>query len=124
MSDVIDYQCQPPLIRHNRLSMLPFCSHNRLMLAAYAGKLEIVKELRHYNARYDLVDRGGSSALHWAVDGKRLDLIEWMLDDGASLDASDHNGWTPLLRNCECLSGYECLQRDRCPTVAPIDTNR
>ena len=123
MSDVIDYQCQPPLIRHNRLSMLPFCSHNRLMLAAYAGKLEIVKELRHYNARYDLVDRGGSSALHWAVDGKRLDLIEWMLDDGASLDASDHNGWTPLLRNCECLRGCECLQRARCPTANSVETN-
>ena len=41
---------------------------------------------------------GGSTALHWAMDGKNHELIDWMLDDGADVQATDHNGWTPLLR--------------------------
>ena len=71
------------------------------MLAAYAGKLDIIKELRYHKANYDLQDKGGSTALHWAVDGKRHELIEWMLDDGAKVDACDYNNWTPLIRNCK-----------------------
>jgi ankyrin repeat protein len=71
------------------------------MLAAYAGQLGAVKELRHYGAKYELQDKGGSSALHWAMDGANLELIEWMLDDGADIMCKDYNHWTPLLRVCE-----------------------
>lgn len=69
-----------------------------MMLASYAGQTQSVKELRHYGAKYDMHDRGGSTALHWAMDGANLELIDWMLDDGADLHAKDYNGWTPLLR--------------------------
>ena len=41
---------------------------------------------------------GGSTAIHWAMDGKNTELIAWMIDDGANLEALDFNGWTPLLR--------------------------
>ena len=68
------------------------------MLAAYSGKLESVKELVHHGAKYNIRDKGGSTALHWAMDGKKTDLIEWMLDDKADVSATDSNGWTPLLR--------------------------
>ena len=68
------------------------------MLSAYAGKLQSIKELRYYGARYDISDKGGSTALHWAVDGGNTELIEWMIDDGADICAKDHNGWTPFLR--------------------------
>ena len=43
-------------------------------------------------------DKGGSTPLHWAMDGGNLDLIKWMLKDGADVAATDINGWTPLLR--------------------------
>ena len=48
--------------------------------------------------RYDMHDKGGSTPLHWAMDGGNLDLIKWMLKDGADVAATDINGWTPLLR--------------------------
>ena len=48
--------------------------------------------------RYDQHDKGGSTPLHWAIDGGNIALIKWMLNDGADVHAVDINGWTPLLR--------------------------
>ena len=68
------------------------------MLSAFAGRLNTVKELRHFGASYEKQDRGGSTAFHWAMDSKNLEVIDWMIDDGANLESTDFNGWTPLLR--------------------------
>ena len=68
------------------------------MLAAYSRKIQSVKELRYSGADYDVRDKGGSSALHWAMDSGNTELIDWMLDDGADIGVLDVNGWTPLLR--------------------------
>ena len=68
------------------------------MLAAYAGQVGSIKELRHFGAKYELQDKGGSTALHWAMDGGNQELIDWMVEDGADLGCVDFNGWTPLLR--------------------------
>ena len=68
------------------------------MLAAYARQTKCVKELRYFGARYDFQDRGGSTALHWAMDGGNVELIDWMVEDGADINCTDYNGWTPLLR--------------------------
>ena len=70
-----------------------------LMLAAFYGKLNIVKLLRLKNASYELRDKSGMQAVHYAVDGGNADTLEWMLQDGADVNARDYsNGWTPLLR--------------------------
>ena len=70
-----------------------------LMLAAFYGKLNIVKLLRQKSASYDLKDKSGMSAIHYAVDGGNADTLEWILQDGADVNARDYsNGWTPLLR--------------------------
>ncbi len=75
------------------------------MLAAYAGQRDMVKTLiKFHDARLDLQDRGGSTALHWAIDGGNLELIDWMLDNKANIKATDYNGWTPLLR----VGEYTC----------------
>ena len=68
------------------------------MLAAYSSKIQSVKELRYSGAKYDVRDKGGSSALHWSMDSGNTELIDWMLDDGADVNVLDDNGWTPLLR--------------------------
>ena len=70
----------------------------RSMLASYTGKLSSVKELRHHGATFDKQDKGGSTALHWAMDSGNVELIDWMLDNGGNIEATDYNGWTPLLR--------------------------
>ena len=46
-----------------------------IMLAAFAGKLNIIKELRNNGASYDLKDRAGCTVLHYAVDGGNLDSV-------------------------------------------------
>ena len=70
-----------------------------LMLAAFYGKLQMVKILRQYEASYELRDNSGMTALHYAVDGGNCETIEYMIADGARIDDVDTiNGWTPLLR--------------------------
>lgn len=69
------------------------------MLACFAGKQEVVMRLREHGARYEDFDKGGSTPMHWAVDGGNTRLIEWMIKDGADVNMKDCNSkWTPLLR--------------------------
>ena len=76
----------------------------RLMLAAFAGKTIICKELRVRGAKYSMQDNGGSTALHWAMHSENTELIQHMIDDEADLHLKDCNGWTPLLRLGECTT--------------------
>nr|XP_060499023.1 fibronectin type 3 and ankyrin repeat domains protein 1 [Panthera onca] len=70
-----------------------------LMLACYAGHLDVVKYLRRHGASWETRDLGGCTALHWAVDGGHCNVIEWMIKDGCEVDAADTGlGWTPLMR--------------------------
>lgn len=72
---------------------------NALMMAAFGGKVNIIKELRNSGAKYELRDKSGCSVLHYAVDGANLDAIQWLLMDGVEVNAVDNaSGWTPLLR--------------------------
>ena len=71
----------------------------RLMLACFAGQLDLVQLLRKHGASYTDFDKGGSAPIHWAVDGGNVKLIDWILADGAEMNMKDHScGWTPLLR--------------------------
>ncbi|XP_059756740.1 fibronectin type 3 and ankyrin repeat domains protein 1 isoform X2 [Balaenoptera ricei] len=70
-----------------------------LMLACYAGHLDVVKYLRRHGASWDTRDLGGCTALHWAADGGHCNVIEWMIKDGCEVDTTDAgSGWTPLMR--------------------------
>lgn len=40
-----------------------------LMLAAFYGRISIIKELKNNNASYEKRDKSGGSVLHYAVDG-------------------------------------------------------
>jgi ankyrin repeat protein len=70
-----------------------------LMLAAFYGKLHLVKALRQFDASYSKRDNSGMAAIHYAIDGGNCDTIEYMVMDGADINEIDTvNGWTPLLR--------------------------
>ncbi|KAB1271757.1 Fibronectin type 3 and ankyrin repeat domains protein 1 [Camelus dromedarius] len=74
-------------------------STESLMLACYAGHLDVVKYLRRHGASWDTRDLGGCTALHWAVDGGHCGVIEWMIQDGCEVDVVDAcSRWTPLMR--------------------------
>ena len=51
--------------------------------------MEVAQLLREQNASWDVLDKTGSTALHWAVDGANLDMIRWMLQDGCRVDVKD-----------------------------------
>ena len=53
------------------------------------GNVEVAQLLRKHGGNWDLLDKTGSTALHWAVDGANLDMIRWMLQDGCKVDVKD-----------------------------------
>nr|CAB3244689.1 fibronectin type 3 and ankyrin repeat domains protein 1 [Phallusia mammillata] len=78
---------------------------NSMMLACFSGHEAVARKLKEAGTAWDCTDRGGSTALHWAVDGANCHLIEWMIEDGAPVDIHDKaSEWTPLMR-CAALSG-------------------
>jgi ankyrin repeat protein len=82
-----------------------------LMLAAFSGKLNVIKELRANGARLDLQDQIGSAALHYAVDGGNLDAIQWLLQDGCEVNCTDNkSNWTPLLRAASINSSRDVAE--------------
>lgn len=69
-----------------------------LMLACYAGHLDVVKYLRKHGASWETRDLGGCTALHWAADGGHCNVIEWMIKDGCEvrdLPAQPHASLKP-----------------------------
>ncbi len=48
-----------------------------LMLAAFSGKINVIKELVNNGAAYDLKDNSGCTVMHYAV-GEYL-LLQWMV---------------------------------------------
>ena len=79
-----------------------------LMIAAFYGKLDMVKLLRKNGASYDLRDKSGCQAIHYAVDGGNIQTLEWMMFDGADVNVKDSVlGWTPLIRAASVNSNFE-----------------
>ena len=78
------------------------------MLACYGGHEDIAKRLRAAGAEWSTVDRGGSTSLHWAVDGRNCKLILWMIQDGCPVSYF----YLSVLVVCVCLlppSSLTCL---------------
>lgn len=65
---------------------------------AFEGNLTKVKLLLQQDASIlDRKDEDGRTLLHWAVSGGHLNLVKYLLDQGALVDIPDETGWTPLL---------------------------
>ncbi|KAF5899556.1 fibronectin type 3 and ankyrin repeat domains protein 1, partial [Clarias magur] len=88
------------LIQHGAdISMRNASGKDCLMLACFAGHLDIVKHLRVFGATWQSQDMNGCTALHWAVDGAHVPVIDFLIEDGCEVDAHDTvSEWTPLMR--------------------------
>ena len=72
-------------------------------------------------------DLHGSTALHHAVAGKELKLIEWLLENGADANVADDAGKTPLILAVEAGGRSELykplLKAGADPTLGDSDGN-
>jgi ankyrin repeat protein len=76
-------------------SSLAFCGE--IQDAAQKGDLAKVKALLEKTP--DLVsdrDNAGQTALHWAVSGRYKDMVVFLLDSKADVNAKSNSGQTPL----------------------------
>ena len=65
-----------------------------LMLAALKGHLALVKKLVERDAD---VNKTGWTALHYAASGGHVQVIDFLLEHSAYIDAESPNGTTPLM---------------------------
>eukprot|EP00124_Ichthyophonus_hoferi_P004669 Ihof_evm3s543 gene=Ihof_evmTU3s543 len=65
---------------------------------AYQGDLVALKELIEQNIKNATkIDEDGRQPLHWAITGKRQDVITYLLSlEGLPVNTADEAGWTPL----------------------------
>ncbi|KAI8379069.1 ankyrin repeat-containing domain protein [Radiomyces spectabilis] len=61
-----------------------------LYTAAYEGKLFVVQQLlENEPTAIESKDEDERNALHWAAMGGRLDVVEYLLNEGANVNAAD-----------------------------------
>ncbi|CAN5356997.1 ankyrin repeat domain-containing protein [soil metagenome] len=88
-----------------------------LMMAALTGRLEWVKRLLKQGAS---VHQEGWSPIHYAAAGPEPEVIAYLLDKGAPLNAPSPNGTTPLMMASQygAIDGATLLlQRGADPTL-------
>ncbi|XP_010047932.2 potassium channel AKT1 [Eucalyptus grandis] len=63
--------------------------------AAEQNNLYLLKEIVHYGGDVTLPSGQGYTALHIAVSEDNLEIVKFLLEQGADMDKSDTFGWTP-----------------------------
>lgn len=54
-------------------------------------------------------DESGRSVLHWAACGGHTNLVQWLIEHQANVDATDDALWTPLI--IAASAGHEAVVR-------------
>ena len=83
-------QIQISVNKQNTLGWAP------LLAASSRGHVEIVGSLLECNARVDVFDNEGRSALHLAAECGSMDVIKLLLDKNAFVNSKTKLGWTAL----------------------------
>src|SRR5579872_1920946 len=64
--------------------------------AVKAGNLALVQKRLQLRGDPDAADPDGTTALHWAVQADRLDIVEALVASGAKVKVTNRWGVTPL----------------------------
>jgi uncharacterized protein len=84
------------LLKHPQLDVNAFnrAGETALMLAALKGDLGLARRLAERGAA---INQPGWNALHYAATGPEPQVVAWLLERGAALDARSPNGTTALM---------------------------
>ncbi|KOC69031.1 Ankyrin repeat domain-containing protein 49 [Habropoda laboriosa] len=79
-----------------------------ILTAAENGDLDKVKKLLTKNPRLlESTDKDGYTPLHRACYGNHVEIVEYLLQSGAQIDAKTNDEWQPLHSAC-CWNNVEC----------------
>ncbi|GAB1863262.1 Ankyrin repeat domain-containing protein 49 [Camponotus japonicus] len=81
-----------------------------ILNAAEEGNLEKIKKLVHKNRLLlECTDKDGYTPLHRACYGNNVEVVEYLLEAGAKIDAKTQDEWQPLHSAC-CWNNIECAE--------------
>ncbi|KVH93767.1 Ankyrin repeat-containing protein [Cynara cardunculus var. scolymus] len=64
-------------------------------IAAEQNKLDVLKQIISFGGDVTLQKNNGSTALHVAVCEGNIEMVQFLLSQGADIDKPDDHGWTP-----------------------------
>lgn len=77
-----------------------------MMVAAYQGRLDLVAELVAADAE---VNHKGWTALHFAASAGKVDVVKFLLDNAAYIDAESPSRTTPLMMAARIKDRPTCI---------------
>ncbi|XP_018356402.1 PREDICTED: ankyrin repeat domain-containing protein 49-like isoform X1 [Trachymyrmex septentrionalis] len=81
-----------------------------MLNAAEEGNLENIKNLLNKNRHLlNCTDKDGYTPLHRACYGNNVEVVEYLLEAGARIDAKTQDEWQPLHSAC-CWNNTECAE--------------
>jgi|RhiMethySRZTD1v2_1073278.scaffolds.fasta_scaffold365782_2 ankyrin repeat protein len=75
---------------------MPFSIDQLVIFAARAGNLSLLKERVSAGGNINYVDPYYGSALIQAIRGCHLEALDWLITNGADVNAQYHDGFGPL----------------------------
>ncbi|RSL81667.1 hypothetical protein CEP52_017150 [Fusarium oligoseptatum] len=121
--DVVQYLCARNDVDVNAVAT-GWREYTALIFAAVGGHLEIMKNLLKHEPDLEKVDSVfGQSALSRATENGNVDVAQLLIQAGASLYSSNHDGQSPALlaamRSTEMLK--LCIEEPRRPDIADTE---
>ena len=89
--------------------------------AAQKGKLGLMYELLAQGVAIDCEDRGGKTALHLAAGEGHSDVVKFLIEHRAHVNARDQYGGHPLDEaDYWSITGYDASQRENCNAIITL----
>ncbi|XP_034698942.1 potassium channel AKT1 [Vitis riparia] len=76
--------------------------------AAEQNNLKLLKQIVHYGGDVTQPKNTGNTALHAAVCEENIEMVKFLLDQGADIDRTNDHGWTP--RDLADQQGHEDIK--------------
>ncbi|KAL0330250.1 UNVERIFIED_CONTAM: Potassium channel AKT1 [Sesamum radiatum] len=63
--------------------------------AAEQNNIELLKEITKFGGDVTLLNFSGTTALHTAISEENVEIVKFLMEQGADIDKPDAHGWTP-----------------------------